>query len=106
MADTMLVQAETPGGETVVVPVVDLDAIGEGGGEQKVAAGLPSLSGALDSIKDFTGELRKALKAMQPEKTTVEFSVGFAMEAGKITAMFADGKAEGSVKITMEWAKD
>jgi hypothetical protein len=106
MADRTLVAAETPGGEPVVVPVVDLDGTAAGGGDQKVGAGLPNLSGVLKSVDDFAAGLRRSLAAVAPDKTTVEFTIGFAMQAGKLTAMFVDGKAEGSVTVTMEWGKD
>jgi hypothetical protein len=102
----VLVPAKTPGGEPLVVPVVDLDGTAAAEGDQKVGAGLPELTGALKSIKDFSAGLRDALKAAAPDQTTVEFSIGFAMQAGTITAMFVDGTAEGSVTVTMEWGKD
>lgn len=103
---TVLVPAETPGGETLVVPVVDLDGTAATDGDQKVGARLPDLTDAMKSIKDFSAGLRDALKAVAPDQTTVEFSIGFAMQAGTITAMFVDGTAEGSVTVTMEWGKD
>jgi hypothetical protein len=106
MVDRKLVPVKTPEGETVVVSVLDVDGTAARVGDQKVAAGLPNLSGALKSIKEFSAGLHGALKAVAPDKTTVEFSVGFAIQAGKLTAMFVDGKADGSVTVTMEWGKD
>ena len=106
MANNRLVTATTPGGRTVVVPVVDLDDPDEPGGEQKVADTTPSLSNALAAVDDFTAGLRRALKGVAPDKTTVEFSMSFAMKAGKITALFVDGEAQGAVTVTMEWGKD
>lgn len=109
MADRKLIPAQTPDGQAVVVSVVDVDgtaAVATPRGDQKVAAMLPNLSGPLDSIKDFASGLQGALKAVAPDKTTVEFTVGFAVQAGKLTAMFVDGKADGSVTVTMEWGKD
>ena len=106
MVGTALVPAQTPDGNTVVVTVVDLDGTAQRRGEQKVSAGLPNLSDALRGVDNFTSGLRDVLKNVAPDKTTVELSIGFAMQAGKLTAMFVDGKAEGSVTITMEWGKD
>jgi hypothetical protein len=107
MVGTELVKAQTPDGDAVFVTVVDLDGSAkQSQGEQKVAAGLPSLADALTGVDNFTSGLRTALKKVSPDKTTVEISIGFAMEAGKLTALFVDGKAEGSVTITMEWGKD
>jgi hypothetical protein len=46
------------------------------------------------------------LKAARPSKTTVEFKVGFAVESGKLTALWVGGKGEASLTVTMEWSKD
>jgi hypothetical protein len=85
------VVAKAPGGKTVVVSVLDMDGSTKGltGGETKVAGGLPNLSDALKGA----------------DKTTMEIAIGFAMESGKLTALFLDGKAEGSIKVTLEWGK-
>ncbi|HSV64511.1 MAG TPA: CU044_2847 family protein [Mycobacteriales bacterium] len=108
MSETRLVTAATPSGQVVVLPVVDLDDDGPGGpgGEQLVAGGLPSLSDAMGAIEDFSAGFRKAMEAVAPRRATVEFSMSFAMRAGKLTALFVDGKAEGSVTVTLEWGKD
>jgi hypothetical protein len=107
MAETKTLIARTPNNERIAVPVVDLDGTaGEArqGGEQQVAGGaVPSLSGALDAVRDFAAGFQQALDAVTPRKATVEFSMSFAMQAGKIVALFADAKAEGAVKVTLEW---
>lgn len=107
MANSDLVPVRTENDRIVVVPVVRLDdsELDTAAGDEKVAFGLPSLSGVLESVKDFAVGMRNALAAVAPEKTKVEFSIGFAMQAGALTAMFVDGKAEGTVKVTMEWDK-
>ncbi len=102
MAETRVVPARTPGGQIVALPVVDLDGTA-GGGEQLVAGGVPSLAGALAAIEDFSDGFRKAMLAVAPRKATVEFSMTFAVQSGKIVAMFVEGRAEGSVKVTLEW---
>lgn len=105
MTETKLVAATAPGGETVVVPVVDLDGTAARGGEQKVSDRRLNLSDALKSIDDFTAGLRAALSKVTPDRTTVEFSVGFAVTSGKLTAMFMDGRVDGSVAVKLEWDK-
>lgn len=97
---TKLTAVRTPNGEIVVLPVVSL------GGESQVAGGMPSLSTALKAVDDFTKGLRSALKAVSPDRTTVEFSISFAMQAGKLTALFVDGTTEGAVSVTLEWDKE
>jgi hypothetical protein len=86
-----------------VVNVLDMD--GSAKGEAKIAGGMPSLSDALKGIDDFTDGLRHALSKVAPDKTTVEMSIGFAMTSGRLTTLFLDGKAEGSIKVTLEWDK-
>jgi hypothetical protein len=106
MVETTTVTVQTPGGQVVALPVVDLDgtaAVRRGGGEQQVAAGLPNLADAMAAVQDFSAGFRKAVQAVAPHKATVEFSMSFAVQAGKVIALFADGKAEGSVKVTLEW---
>lgn len=102
VAETRLVTARTPGGQVVALPVVDLDG-SAGGGEQLVAGGLPGLANALAAVEDFSAGFRRAVQAAAPRKATVEFSMSFAMQSGRVVAMFVDGKAEGSVTVTLEW---
>jgi hypothetical protein len=105
VTERTLVPVRTPNGETVVMSVVDLDG-GRPGGEQQVSGGMPSLSGALKAVDDFTAGLRAALTGVAPDRTTVEFSIGFALQAGKLTALFADGTAEGTIGVTLEWDRE
>ena len=103
MAERKLIEVATPSGQTVAIAVVDLDQSVPAAGDEKVAFGIPNLSDALDSVKDFAAGLRDKLEAAKPTTTTVEFTVGFAMKAGTLTAMFVDGQADGSVTVTLEW---
>jgi hypothetical protein len=105
MAETTVVTARTPGGQLVALPVLDLDD-STGGGERQVAGGAPSLSGALVAIEDFAAGFRRAVQAVAPRRATVEFSMSFAMQSGRVIALFVDGRAEGSVKVTLEWGAD
>lgn len=101
MTETILVPATAPGGETVVVPLVDLD------GTARTDPELPDLTTALKSINDVGSAFRESVSATAaPDKTTIEFSIGFAMHGGKINAVFLDNKAEGSVAVTMQWGHD
>jgi len=93
-----------PGGEIVVVPVVDLDgtALIAEADSQNTGNGLPGMTHTLKSINEFAAQLRQALRTTAPEKTTVSFSIGFALCGGKITARFVEGEDDGSVNVTME----
>jgi hypothetical protein len=103
MPERKLIDVVTEPGKTVAITVLDLDGSVPVGGDAKVAGGLPNLSDALDSVKDFAASLREKLAVAQPTKTTVELSVTFGVRAGKLTALFVDGKADGTMTLTMEW---
>jgi len=124
MSEPRLVRATTGGGRSIVVPVLDLDAAdrrdgpaatgpagGLGGGEfgggregeGQVSGKLVNLRDALDAVEDLADGIRAMASSARPTKASVEFSISFALVAGRLTAMFVDGRTEGSIKITMEW---
>lgn len=99
MADRTLVLAETTHGETVGIPVADLDGTALDG-----EATPPSLTAALTALDAFSAELHTALQTRaMPNTTKAEFSIGFAMQEGNVIPILLDSKAEGTVAITMEW---
>jgi Trypsin-co-occurring domain 1 len=101
MADRV-VTARTPGGQLVALPVVDLPSES---GEELVAdvGAVPDLAPAIAAIEDFSAALRQAVAAVAPRKATVEFSLAFGLQPGRVIALFVDAKAEGAVKVTLEW---
>ncbi len=62
------------------------------------------LGGAMDSVGEISALVVEKLKAARPSKTTVELKLGFAVEAGKLTALWVGGKGEASLTVTMEWS--
>ena len=62
------------------------------------------LSTALDSVGEIGSLVVEKLKAARPSKTTVELKLGFAVEAGKLTALWVGGKGEASLTVTLEWS--
>jgi len=104
MVERKLIDVATESGEVVALTVLDLDGTSvPAGGDAKVTGGLPNMTDALDTIKDFAASLREKLAVAQPTKTTVELSVTFGVRAGKLTALFVDGKADGTMTLTLEW---
>jgi hypothetical protein len=47
----------------------------------------------------------RSSKAVKPAKATVELKLGFAVEAGKLTALWVNGKGEASLTVTLEWSE-
>lgn len=62
------------------------------------------LSTALDSVGEIGSLVVEKLNASRPSKTTVELKLGFAVEAGKLTALWVGGKGEASLTVTLEWS--
>ena len=62
------------------------------------------LGSALDSVGEIGALVVGKLKAARPSKTTVELKLGFAVEAGKLTALWVGGKGEASLTVTLEWS--
>lgn len=96
-----VVTATLPSG----VPVrVELAEPGAGDGVTSVGLRDLDLSGALDTVGEIGAVVVDKLKAARPSKATVELRFGFAVEAGKLTALWVGGKGEASLTVTLEWS--
>ncbi len=62
------------------------------------------LGKALDSVGEIGALVVDKLKAAKPSKTTVQLKLGFAVESGKLTALWVGGKGEASLTVTLEWS--
>jgi hypothetical protein len=62
------------------------------------------LDHALDTIAEIGTLVVDKLKAAKPTKATVQLKLGFAVEAGKLTALWVGGKGEASLTVTLEWS--
>ena len=62
------------------------------------------LADALDSVGEIGALVVSKLKKAKPSKTTVELKLGFAVEAGKLTALWVGGKGEAALTVTLEWS--
>jgi Trypsin-co-occurring domain 1 len=97
-----VVTARLPSGAAVRVEVA-----GSGAGDGMTSVGLRDLD--LDRALDAVGEIGSAvvekLRAAKPTRATAELKLGFAVEAGKLTALWVGGKGEASLTVTLEWAE-
>jgi hypothetical protein len=98
------VAARLPSGAVVKIEMADA---GSGGTDDRMTSvGLKELhlSDALESVGEI-GELvwKQVAKAM-PSKATVELKLGFAVESGKLTALWVGGKGEAALTVTLEWS--
>ncbi len=99
---TSVVTAKLPSGVPVTVEVG-----GSASGDSMTSVGLHDLelSKALDSVGEIAAVVVEKLKAAKPTKATVELKFGFAVEAGKLTALWVGGKGEASLTVTLEWSQ-
>ena len=63
------------------------------------------LDKALDTVAEIGSVVVEKLKAAKPTRATVELKLGFAVEAGKLTALWVGGKGEASLTVTLEWSE-
>jgi hypothetical protein len=54
-------------------------------------------------IERIAREVLEAAKQASPSRAAVELAFGVAIEQGQLVALLGKGKAEGSIKITLEW---
>jgi hypothetical protein len=98
---TRVVTARLPSGAPVQVEVAGLDP---GDGITSVGLRDLDLDHALDTVAEIGSVVVDKLKAARPAKATVELKLGFAIEAGKLTALWVGGKGEASLTVTLEWS--
>jgi Trypsin-co-occurring domain 1 len=99
---TSVVTARLPSGAPVRVEVV-----GSSSDDGLTSVGLRDLEldKALDTIAEIGSVVIEKLKAVRPDRATVELKLGFAVEAGKLTALWVGGRADASLTVTLEWSE-
>ena len=61
-----------------------------------------NVSGTLEGVAQA---VRSGLEKVAPSKTTVELGIQLAIKNGKLTGLIVEGKADASLKVTLEWDK-
>jgi hypothetical protein len=99
-----VVTARLPSGVAIKVEAVTDSASGDG----MTSVGLANLklADALETVGEIGSLVAEKLRQARPSKTTVELKIGFAVEAGKLTALWVGGKGEAALTVTMEWSGD
>jgi hypothetical protein len=95
------VTATLPSGKSLRVQVAGAgDGMGSVGLLDRV-----DLDDAMDSVGELGRLLFEKLQAIKPTKAAVELTLGFTVQAGKLTALIVSGKADASLTLMMEWAE-
>jgi hypothetical protein len=63
-----------------------------------------TLEGLTEPIERIGRSVLEAAKRAAPTKASVELGFGLAIEQGQLVALFGKGKAEATIKVTLEWA--
>ncbi len=101
-ADRRVVTALLPSGTPVRVEVAEA---GSGDGMTSVGIQDLDLGEALDRVGEIGSLVVAKLREARPAKATVELRLAFAVEAGKLTALWVGGKGEASLTVTLEWSQ-
>jgi hypothetical protein len=70
---------------------------------EELEAKLTSVTGAVERVGH---DLLEAVKRAAPTSATVEVGFGLAIEQGQLVALFGKGKAEATITVTFNWARD
>jgi hypothetical protein len=99
---TTVVTARLPSGAPV-----RLEVVGPESGDGMTSVGLRDLDldKALDTVAEIGSVVVEKLRAAKPTRATVALQLGFAVEAGKLTALWVGGKGEASLTVTLEWSE-
>lgn len=95
------VTAKLPSGALIQVEIAES---GSGDGMTSVGLKDADIAKALDTVSEIGSMVVEKLKMVKPSKATVELKLGFAVEAGKLTALWVGGKGEASLAVTLEWS--
>lgn len=100
-----VVEVELPNKTVALVRAEDLDEGGQVAEKVgwKETFDLGEVSGTLEGI---ARAIRSGLEKVAPSKTTVELGIQLAVKNGKLTGLIVEGKADASLKVTLEWGKE
>ena len=99
-AATHIVTANLPGGGSIALEVISLQAPDS---EQRVSNVPHEFKDLTDSLQGMSSAIYEAIKAIAPKKATVEFGIEVAVESGKLTALWVKGSGKANLKLTLEW---
>jgi hypothetical protein len=75
--------------------------------EERVRGGaVMDFADVAHAIEQLCSQLGSVLAKVAPTKAAVEFNVGITATTGKLTALFLEGEADASIKVSLEWAAD
>ena len=102
--DTDVVPVRLPNGAELLVEVSRERGPQEVSGRRGIAAPeFFSLDGLREALEGLVQLVHSAVRAVAPDKVSVELALSCKASGGKLTAVLVQGGAESSLKITLEW---
>lgn len=101
-----VVEVVLPNGTVALVQAQDLDNDGGQVAEKVAWADSFDFAHVSGTLEGVAHAIRSGLRKTVPTKTTVELGIQLAVKNGKLTALLVEGKADVSLKITLQWGRD
>jgi hypothetical protein len=102
-----VVLTKGPDGEALAKPIVLFVEAAKAPGEQEVSSRtVDSLNDVLVGIQAVSGAVVDTVKAVRPDKFSIELGFEVKSEAGGLVAMLVRAGGSASLKVTLEWARD
>jgi NTP-dependent ternary system trypsin peptidase co-occuring protein len=100
-----VVEVVLPNQSVALVQAADLDE----GGQVAEKVGWKDtfdFAGVSGTLEGVAQAVRSGLEKVTPSKTTVELGIQLAIKNGMLTGLIVEGKADASLRVTLEWGKD
>jgi hypothetical protein len=101
--DSSIVEVTLPNGTVALVQAVETDG---GGAEEVKGSGIFDLDKLTATLDGVAHAIKSGVEKALPSKTTVELGINLAVRNGILTTLIVDGKAEASLKVTLEWSRE
>lgn len=73
------------------------------GGEENVSVKSFVFDQVADAVTAVSKRFSSLFESVEADKATVEFGVEVAVESGKLTALFVNGKGTATFNVALEW---
>ena len=99
MEERAIIPLQNAGMDGIRVEAVVIDP------DQDVAFEALQFGEFTESVARIAGSFADSLKAVRPDKSTLEFSVTAGLESGKLVAILGKVSGSSTLKISLEWNK-
>ena len=65
-----------------------------------------AFDGVRKTVQAISTELIQAWEVVRPTEASVEFALTLKVKEGRLTGLLVSGGAEGSLKVTLKWARE